>query len=337
MGLGDPFEELEVDLGKQQRATLLARHRQGPRADRACRVRDQAGFAGRLGATQPVAIGAGPVGRVEREQPRLERRGVGAAARAGALGRVAAVARLALQDDVARAQLDGLFDGFPQARELLGVGLQAVDDDLDRVALVARQLGHVFGAQHLAVDAHAHETLLGDLFDGGPVVTLAVADARSEDQHAPPGLLAQDLLHDALGRLRAQRELARGAVSAAGAREQHAQVVDDLRQRADGRARPAAGRALIDGDGRGESLDGLDVGLLHAAEELPRVGRECLEEAPLPLPKQRIEGQGGLAGARDPGHGRQPLAGDVDVQAAQVVLARATDPQGPRRHRPSLA
>jgi hypothetical protein len=74
-------------------------------------------------------------------------------------------------------------------------------------------------------------------------------------------------------------------------------VVDDLGDRAHGRARPALDRLLVDGDGRREALDVVDGRLLHAPEELPGVGREGLEEAPLALAEERVEGQRALARA----------------------------------------
>ena len=74
---------------------------------------------------------------------------------------------------------------------------------------------------------------------------------------------------------------------------------------------------LVDRDRRREALDRLDVGLLHAPEELARVGRERLEEAPLALAEERVEGERGLARARDPRDRDQAVARDVDVDAAR--------------------
>jgi len=84
-------------------------------------------------------------------------------------------------------------------------------------------------------------------------------------------------------------------VRLAGARKEHPQVVDDLGQRAHGRAPPASDGLLVDGDRRGQPLDSIDVRLLHLPEELARVSGQRLEEAPLPFAEQRVERQRRLA------------------------------------------
>ena len=48
----------------------------------------------------------------------------------------------------------------------------------------------------------------------------------------------------------------------------------------------------------GEALDEVDVGLLHLAEELPRVRGQRLHVAPLPLGVDRVEGERGLRRSR---------------------------------------
>ena len=52
-----------------------------------------------------------------------------------------------------------------------------------------------------------------------------------------------------------------------------------------------AGGLLLDGDGGGEPLDGVDVGLLHEPEELPRVGAQRLDVAALSLGEDGVERQ----------------------------------------------
>src|SRR5690606_41723627 len=58
---------------------------------------------------------------------------------------------------------------------------------------------------------------------------------------------------------------------------QQAQVVVDLGHRPHGRTGVAAGRLLVDGDGRRQSLDEVDVGFVHLAQELPGVRRKRLD------------------------------------------------------------
>ena len=101
------------------------------------------------------------------------------------------------------------------------------------------------------------------------------------------------------------------AVRLADPGEQQAQVVVDLGDRADRRARVARRRLLVDRDRRREALDGVDVGLLHLPEELARVRREGLDVAALALGVERVEGERRLARAGQPGDADELLPGDA--------------------------
>ena len=83
------------------------------------------------------------------------------------------------------------------------------------------------------------------------------------------------------------------------------------------------GGLLLDRDGGREPLDGVDVGLFHQPEELPGVGRERLDVAPLPLGVDGVEGERGFPRAGEPGDDRQPVAGNGDGDVLEVVLAGA--------------
>ena len=117
------------------------------------------------------------------------------------------------------------------------------------------------------------------------------------------------------------------AVRLAGAGEEQPQVVVDLGDRADGRARVARGRLLVDRDRRAQALDEVDVGLVHLAEELPGVRRQRLDVPPLALGEDRVEGEAGLARAGQPGEDDHRVARQVQVDVAQVVLPRPTNDQ----------
>jgi len=78
------------------------------------------------------------------------------------------------------------------------------------------------------------------------------------------------------------------------AREEQAQIVVDLGDGTDGRARVAVGGFLFDADRRTQSLDVVDVRLLHLLEELPRIGRQALDVAPLTFGVKRVESQARL-------------------------------------------
>ena len=111
------------------------------------------------------------------------------------------------------------------------------------------------------------------------------------------------------------------AVHAADAREEQPQVVVDLGDRADGRPRVSRCALLVDADGRRQAVDLVDVGLLHLAQELARVGRQRLDVAALTLGVDGVEGEARLAAAGQPGDHDQPIARHLHVEVLEVVLA----------------
>src|SRR6185437_20816 len=80
---------------------------------------------------------------------------------------------------------------------------------------------------------------------------------------------------------------------------------------------------LIDGDGRRDARDRIDLGLVHAIEKLPCVRRERLDVAALSFRIERVEDERGLAGPRDAGHHHELVQRNVEAQVLQIVLARA--------------
>ena len=127
------------------------------------------------------------------------------------------------------------------------------------------------------------------------------------------------------------------AVRDADPREEQPQVVVDLGDRADRGARVARGALLVDRDGRRQPVDLVDVRLLHLAEELAGVGAQALDVAPLALRVDRVEGEAGLARARQAGDDDQPVARERDVDVLEVVLARSANDELVLGHVGSLA
>ena len=85
---------------------------------------------------------------------------------------------------------------------------------------------------------------------------------------------------------------------------------------------------LLDGDGGGEAVHEVDVGLLDAFEELAGVGGEGFDVAALALGVDGVEGERGLAGAADAADDGEGVVRDVDVDGLEVVGARAADGDG---------
>ena len=183
---------------------------------------------------------------------------------------------------------------------------EPVDDDLDRVVLVAGEPrpSRVGELDDLAVDAGPGEALLGELVEQALVLALAAAHDRRE--HLEAGALGQlqHAVDDLLRRLAGDDPPALRAVRDADARVEQAQVVVDLGDRADGRARVARRRLLVDRDRRRQALDEVDVGLVHLPEELAGVRRQRLDVAALALGVDRVERERRLPRAREPGEAR---------------------------------
>src|SRR5207245_2899823 len=164
------------------------------------------------------------------------------------------------------------------------------------------------------------------------------APADDRRQHQEPG--ARRLRHDAidhlLHRLGGDRPTAARAVRDAHAREEHAQIVVDLGDGPDGRARVLRSRLLLDRDRGRQPLDRVHLGLLHLLEELARIGRERLDVAALALGIDRVEGQRRFSGPREPRDDDELVARDLEIDVLEVVLAGAPDDDPVAGHVASL-
>ena len=320
------LEEVVGDVGlapRLQRALPQRRGRVG---------HDQLGVDLHPGA-EAAALGAGAERRVERERARLELVGVdGVLVGAGHPLAEPQLARRVLGrqvDEVEHHQpagqvergLDGV--GEPALRRALD--REPVDDDLDRVLLLLVELGRVVERVGLAVDPGPGEALGLQLPEQLDVLALAAADDRRQHLEPLPLLEGQHLVDDLLRRLPLDGRAAGGAVRAAGPGVEQPEVVVDLGDRADGRARVLRGRLLVDRDRRREALDEVDVGLVHLPEELPRVGGQRLDVAALALGEDRVERQRRLARAGEAGEDDERVAREVDRHVLEVVLPGPPD------------
>ena len=246
---------------------------------------------------EPGAGGAGAVRAVERECARLDLGETDAAPRAGELLGVDAllVGVRVEREHLAFAVAEGGLDGVDDAAALrFAVEHEPVDDDFDGVPALLVEFDGLVERPRLAVDADADEAGGAGVVEDVLVLALLVDDARSEE-HQAGAALGEDGLRDLLRRLPLHGPAAAMAVRAPDAGEQEPQVVVDFSDGADGGARIVGDALLIDGDGGGEPLDVLDVGLVHASEELAGVSGEGLDVAALAFGVDRVEGEGGLA------------------------------------------
>jgi hypothetical protein len=176
-----------------------------------------------------------------------------------------------------------------------------------------------------AVHPHPREALRAQLFEQLRVLPLASGDERRKHHQARLRGQGEQLVHHLRHGLRLERDPVLGAVGRADARVEQPQVIVDLGDGADGRARVVARGLLLDGDRGRQPLDQVDVGFFHELEELARVGRERLDVAALALGVERVEGERGFARARQARDHHQLLARQIEAEILQVVRARAAD------------
>ena len=277
-----------------------------------------------LVAAQPSAVGAGAEGAVEGEQARLDVRHPDAAVRTGVLLRHHKLVPVFRRDEdkplrKAQGGLHGLRDAAPAVRR----HLQAVDDHLDVVALPLIQRDVLLQPKDGAVHACTGVALLPHLAQEVSELALLPPDKGTQDLDAQALVLLKDVAHDLVDGMALHGLTAVGAVGDPHAAVEQAEVVVDLRHRADGGAGVVARALLLDGDGGGEAGDVVYIRLLLHAQKLPRVGGEGFHVTPLALGIERIESQGGFTGAGWPRDHDKLAARDVNTDVLEVVLPRA--------------
>ena len=294
--------------------------------DREARVRDeQVGIDLELRA-EPRAPRARAVRRVEGEDPRLELGQRDAVLRAREV--LAEEVRLAV-DDVdrdeplreGRRRLDALGEPLPEVR----LHHEPVDDHLDRVLELLVERDVLFEQPLLAVDLDAREAVPAQLVERIAELALAIANDGCVDGELRALGERQHLLDDLVEALTGDRPAADRAVRPPDPRIEEAEVVVDLRHRADRRPRVSRRGLLVDRDRRREPVDRVDVRLLHHLEELACVRGERLDVSALPLRVDRVEREARLPGAREAGDADEGIPRERDGDVLEVVLAGAVD------------
>ena len=227
--------------------------------------------------------------------------------------------------------LEGLLEGFHQAAPHAGAELNPVLDDRNRLVGDRGGLGRLEIDQALGPE-RSHVSR-GE--EAGPHLGPGkVRRSRDREGHERTRVRVrgQQVVRRALRRIACDDAVAVPAVRDPHLGEQQLQMVVQLGHRPDARARRLHRPALINRHRRQDPLDTLDARLVHAVEELARVGGEALDVPPLPFGVEDVEGKARFprAGdARDDGHGVERHA---DVDTLQVVLASADDDDGGRVH-----
>ena len=154
---------------------------------------------------------------------------------------------------------------------------------------------------------------------------LLAADDRGHDLNAGGLREGHDLIDDLVDGLLFDLLAAFGAVGGAHPGPEQAEIVIDLRHRAHRGAGVFAGGLLVDGDGGGQAVNVVYIGLFHLPQKHPGVGGQALHIAPLTLGIDGVEGEARFAGAGQTGQHHQLVPGDADVHVFQVVGACAFD------------
>ena len=276
---------------------------------------------------EPRTGRAGTVGRVEGEAARPQRLEGDAAVGAGILlgvERALTADNLHLHQPLGEAQR--LLDAVGQARADGRLEDQAVDHRIDTVrALLVELRPLAFNLHERAIDPRADVALAQHQLAHLLVAALAPPDDGREQNQLRSLRQCHQAVDNLLGALRADGLAALRAVGVGDVAPEQTQVVEDFGDGGDDGTRVAAAGALLDGDGRGEPFDVLDLGLLQLVEELAGVGREALHVAPLAFGVERIEGQRALARPREAGDDGQRVARDTHIDVLEVILPRAGD------------
>src|SRR3982750_3036746 len=137
---------------------------------------------------------------------------------------------------------------------------QAVDDHFDGVILALVERNVVFQIQQLPIYASARESVLDEFFY--LLLKLAFSPANNRGEHHDAVFRSQGHhpLHDLLGGLAGDGASATGTMRKPNRCEEKTKVVVNFGDGANGRARAAAGGLLLDGNGRAEAVDGVNVG-----------------------------------------------------------------------------
>ena len=154
---------------------------------------------------------------------------------------------------------------------------------------------------------------------------LLAADDRREQLHARAFGQGKHLIDHLIDGLPGDFPPAFRAVGDADAGIEQAQVIVNLRDRADGGTRVFAGGFLVDGDGGRKPVDGIDIRLFHLPQKLAGIGREGFDIAALSLGVERIERKRGFAASGQTGEDDEFIARQGQVKALEVVLTDAAD------------
>jgi len=200
----------------------------------------------------------------------------------------------ALYLDQSFGQLERGLDGIVEATAILGSHHEPVHDDRDVVVHPPIQLRGIRDFDEIAVYDRADETLFARRVEQLPELSFAAAHERRENFDLGSFGPGEDGVGYLSGALAFYRASAVRAVGRPRPGVEQSEVVVDLRDGPDRRPRIVPGGLLLDGNGGRQPLDGVDVRLLHEAEELTRVCGQRFHVPTLAFRIYSIERERGL-------------------------------------------
>ena len=271
--------------------------------------------------------GAGTCRVVEREHPGFQLRHTDAAVLTGVvLGKAQLLILVRQVDHHQSAGMGaGGFDGVRQTAALPLPDYQPVYHQLDGMLLVLFTgdglVQIVLNPVHPDTDKAALSGILKDL----GMLTLLPPNHRRIDNEA--GSLSQGLdpVHNLVHRLPLDFLAALGAMGRTGSGPEEPEIVVNLRHRAHGGTGVLGGGFLVDGDGRGQSVNGIHVRLVHLAQKLTGVSAQALHIPPLALCVNGIKSQTGFSRTGKPGKHHHFVSGDGQIHIFQVILSGSSN------------
>ena len=198
---------------------------------------------------------------------------------------------------------------------------QAVHHDLNIMLFVLVQLDLFRQVINGAVNARTHKAGLAGVVQFLNILALVPSHNGRHNLNFRFLRQGENLIHDLIHRLLGDLAPAYRAMGNTDPCPQQSQVVIDLRYRAHSGARVAGGGLLVNGYGRGQTLDIVHIRLLHLTQELTGIRGQALHIPTLTFGINGVKSQAGLAGAGQAGKHHQLVPGNLYINILQVVLA----------------
>ena len=173
---------------------------------------------------------------------------------------------------------------------------QPIDHGFNRVPLAFLQPDR-FGAiqfDHLSVDPRTNESFTPEFFEHVSELTGLILNQRRQHNDFAARFVRHYLIDDLLRRLAAERPAGERIMRLTHCGKEDPQVIVDLSRGRDCRSWIRASAASLDGDGRRQVFDEIDIRLFHLIQELPRVSGKALDVTALPFGIKRVESERGF-------------------------------------------